>query len=67
MWVERVELKHERNVAVRCLHVLDWLAVNNNFARVDILQAGDCTQGGGLAATRRPEQHYKFAVLDLQI
>src|SRR5262249_12839708 len=39
-------------------------AVDADFARARVLEAGDHAQGGGLAAAGRPDQHDELAVLD---
>ena len=48
-------------------NVLHRLAVDQDVAAVDVLEAGDGPQGRGLAAARRPQQHDELAMPDLQV
>ena len=67
MRVEREGLEHQGDVAVGRLQVLHRLAVDQDVALVDRLQAGDGAQRRRLAAARLAEQHDELVVLDLQV
>jgi hypothetical protein len=65
--VERVILKYHRDIAVLRRHVVDDVAADHDVSVGDILQAGDHPQCGRLAAARRPDQHDKLMVGDVEI
>ena len=65
--IEGEELEHEGDVAVAGFKLLHRLAIDEDVARVDILQPGNGAQRRGLAATGRPEEHHELPVLDRQI
>ena len=67
MRVERVVLEHEGDVAVGGAEILDRLAVEQDFAGVDLLEAGDGTQRRGLAAAGGAEEDDEFLVLHRQV
>ena len=61
MRIQRKQLEHERDVAIGRLQVLHRLAVDQDLAAVDVLEAGDGTQRRGLAAAGWAQQHDEFA------
>ena len=65
--VERVVLKHHRDIAILWRHVVDDVAADHDVAVGDIFQAGDHPQRGRLAAARRSHQHDKLMVGDVEI
>ena len=65
--VQRIELEHERGVALLRRQLVDAPPADADLARVDALQPGERAQGGRLAAARRAEQHDELAVLDVQV
>ena len=67
MRIERVVLEDEGDVAIGGAQVLDRLAVEQDVARVDLLEAGDGAQRRGLAAARGAEEDDEFLVLDRQV
>ena len=46
---------------------VDDLAVDRQRARRDVLEPGDQPQQGGLAATRRADEHHEFAGPDIEV
>jgi hypothetical protein len=67
MRIERVVLEHEGNIAFRCMQILDRLSIKQDIARVDVLEAGDGAQRGGLAAARGAEEDDELAILDREV
>ncbi len=65
--VERVVLEDHRDVAVLGRHVRHVPAADQDRALVDLLEAGEHAQRGGLPATRRPDQDEELPVLDLEV
>ncbi len=65
--VERVALEHHGHVSVAGLDVGDVGAGDGHGARVGHVEPGDHAQRGGLAASRRPEQHEELPVGHVQI
>ena len=65
--VQRVVLEHHRDVAVLGRHTGHVLAVDADRPVVDLLQAGQHPQRGGLARTRRADQDHELAVVDVQL
>ena len=63
---ERVVLEDGVDVALVGRHAGDVLAVEEDPARVGLLEAGDQAQAGRLARARRPEQREELAVVDLE-
>ncbi len=61
---QRVALEHHAEIAVARLEIVDHLAVDADFARGRVLEAGDHAQCGGLATAGRPDEDDEFAVLD---
>ena len=62
--IQREELEHETDVALRCAFERHVLAVEQDFARRRQFQPGDHAQRGRLAATGRPQQHEEISVGD---
>ncbi len=65
--VERVVLEHHRDVPVLGRQVRDVAVADADSAAVDVLQAGQHAQRGGLAAAGRADEDEELAVLDLQL
>src|SRR5665648_795053 len=65
--VQRVVLEHHRDVPVLGLDVGDVAVADQDAAGVDVLQACEHPQGGGLAAAGRPDEDEELAVLDVQV
>src|SRR5690606_16900674 len=65
MRVQRVVLEHHREVAIARRLFVDPLAVDQQLAGGDVLQADDHPQQGRLATAGRADQDYEFAVFDL--
>ncbi len=65
--IERVVLKHHRDVAVPRVHVVDHAVANPQCALRDRLQPGDHSQRRALATARGSHQHQELAVVNLQI
>ena len=61
--VERIVLEHERDVAIGGPQILNRLAVEQDIAAIDFLEAGNGAQRGGLAAARGAEEDHEFAIL----
>ena len=61
---QSVALEHHAEPAVARLQIVDHLPVDADFAGGRILEARDHAQRRGLAASRRPDEHDEFAVLD---
>ena len=66
MGIQGVALEHHGDVPILGLHVVHQLVADPQFAGGDVLQTGDHTQGGGLAAAGGAYQHDEFLVGDLQ-
>src|SRR6185369_16202385 len=64
--IERVTLKHHRQVAMLRGYIVNTFAVDQNIARGDRLETGKHSQSRSLAATGWTKQHDEFAVVDLQ-
>ena len=67
MRIQRVVLKHHRDVAARGLELVDAAIADPDLAGVERLEAGEQPQQRRLAAARRPEQHETLARLDVEI
>ena len=65
--VERVVLKHHRDVAVLGLHIVHDATVDLERARGDVLQACDHAQRSRFAATRRSDKDDELLVGDLEV
>ena len=65
--IQRVVLKHHRDVAVAWPQVVDHAATDRDFPAADVLESGDAAQQGALAATRWPDKDDELAIVDLQI
>ncbi len=64
MRIERVGLEHHREAALRGPDVGRVLAVDQDLAGGDVLEAGDQAQQRGLAAAGGADEDDEFAVLD---
>ena len=67
MRIQRVVLKHHRDVAILGLQIVDDFAVDPDFAVSDRLQARDHAQQRGFAATGRAYDHDEFTIGDGEI
>ena len=67
MRIQRVVLKHHRDVAARRLELVDAAIADPDFAGVERLEPGEQPQQRRLAAAGRPEQHEALARLDVEI
>jgi len=65
--VERVVLEDHRDVAVLRRKVGDVAVADEDLALVDLLEAGQHAQGGGLPTPRRADEDHELAVVDLQV
>ena len=65
--IEGVVLEHDREVAIRRIHVVDDAAVDPDLAGTHFLEPRDHPQRGRLSAARGPQQHHELAVPDLEI
>ena len=65
--IERVVLEDEGDVAVGGVEVLHRLAVDQDVAGVDVLEAGDGAQRRGLAAARGAEEDDELLVLHREV
>ena len=65
--VEGVVLKDHGHVSLARRNVVDDLTVKTNLASGHGLEPGDQPQQGGLAATRRPDEHDELAVVDFKV
>ena len=64
--VQGVVLEDHRDVAVFRGNVVDQTVTDVHLTAGDLLQTGDHTQGGGLAAAGRTDENDKFLVGDLK-
>ena len=64
--VQRVVLEYHRDVPLHRIDEVDEPVADHDFAGGGILEAGDHAEDRALPAARRPEQHQKLAVLDLE-
>ncbi|OEI67478.1 phenol hydroxylase [Curtobacterium sp. ER1/6] len=65
--VQRVVLEHHRDVAVLRRDVGDVALADADGAGVDLFEAGEHAQGGGLAAARGADEDEELAVGDVQV
>jgi hypothetical protein len=65
--VERVVLEHHRDVPVLRRLVRDVLAGDPDLALVDVLEAGEHPQRGGLPRPGRTHENHELAVGDVQV
>ena len=65
--IEGEQLEYEGDIAIGRLPVLHRLPVDQDLAAVDVLQAGNGPQCGGLAAARRAQQHEELAMADFEV
>ena len=63
---QRVVLEHGADVALVRLQMLDAGAIQADFARGRLFEAGDHAQRSGLAAARRAEQRKELAASDVE-
>ena len=66
VWIERVALKDHRDVAVPRGDVVDDPVPDPDCSAGDVLEPGDHSQGGRLAAARRPHQNHELPVGDVE-
>ena len=64
--VQGVVLEHHGDIPILGLHIVHQLVADPQLAGGDVLQTGDHTQGGGLAAAGGAHQHDELLVGDLQ-
>ena len=64
MRVEREHLKHKGDVPLGGRQLADLFSIQVNLAGGRQLQPCNHSQGCGLAAARRPQQHKEFAILN---
>ncbi|MEH2542427.1 hypothetical protein V1287_006361 [Bradyrhizobium sp. AZCC 1699] len=67
MRIERVVLKHHRDIAILRWHVVDDVAADHDVAVGDIFQAGDHPQRCRLSAPRWSDQHHELMVRDVEV
>jgi hypothetical protein len=65
--VERVALEDHGDIAVARWDVVDDAVADQHDAFGDLLEAGDHSESGRLAAPRRSDEDHELAVGDLQI
>ena len=65
--VERVVLEDHRDVAVLRRHVGDVAVADEDVAVVDLFEAGEHAQGGGLATAGGADEDEEFAVFDVEV
>ena len=65
--IQGVVLEHHRDVAVLRRQVGDVTVTDEDAAGVDLLQAREHAERGGLAATGRSDQDHELAVADVEI
>jgi hypothetical protein len=65
--VERVVLEDHRDVAVLGREVGDVAVTDPDLAAVDLFEAGEHAQGGGLAAAGGADEDEELAVLDVDV
>ena len=64
--IERIALKHHRDVPVTGRHVVDDAAADRDRPLADLLEARDHPQGGRLAAAGRSDDDDELTVADLE-
>src|SRR5829696_925685 len=65
--VEGVVLEDHRDVPLTRRKLVDDLVPYKYFAGAYVLESGDHTQGGGLTATRRPDEDDELPVRNVQV
>ena len=65
--VERIGLEHHGKPAVGGRNVRDALAVDQDVAAADLLEAGDDAQQRGLAAAGGADEHHELAIRDREV
>jgi hypothetical protein len=65
--VQRVVLEHHRDVPVLRLDVGDVAVADEDAARVDVLEAREHAERGGLTTTGGADEDEELAVLDVQV
>ena len=65
--VQSVALEHHGDITILRGNVVDQTAADVHLALGDLLQTGDHTQGGGLAAARGADEDDELLILDLQV
>ena len=64
MRIERIILKHHRDVAIHRRQIVDHLIVDQDAPRGDAFEPGHHAQRRGLAAAGRTDQHDKLLVVE---
>ncbi len=67
VWIERILLENERDIATRRRFFRHIISANNDAATVGALQPGNQAQRSGLAGTRGAKQDDAFSVGNNQI
>src|SRR5262249_34499372 len=67
MRIERVILKHHRDIAVHGRQLVDHRIADQHLARTDRFEASHHAQGCGLAAAGRSDQNHELLVADFEI
>ena len=65
--VESVVLEHHRDVAVLRRNIRHVALTDEDVAVVDLFEAGEHAQGGGLSTAGRTDENQELAVCDLQV
>jgi len=65
--VQRVVLEHHRDVPLLRRTVRDVAVADVDRTLVDLFEAGEHPERGGLTTTRRADEHHELAVLDLEV
>ena len=65
--VQRVVLEHHRDVPVLRRQIVDVPVADGDLAGGDLLEPGDHSQGGRLAAPGWADQHDEFLVSDVEV
>jgi len=66
MRIERIALKDHGDIAILWRDLGHIATIDLDAARGHRFQAGDHAQGGGLATTRRAQQHHEFPGVNRQ-
>src|SRR5262249_62313850 len=67
VWLERVGLEHDGNVAVLGGAFVAARPADADLAFGDLFEAGDHPEQRALAAARRPDQHDELAIADGEV
>jgi hypothetical protein len=66
MWIQGVVLEHHGDIAIFGGYVVNFYVADVQLALGDFFQPGDHAQGGGFAATGRPNKDNKLLILNNQ-